>query len=159
MLEIILFLYGIGKQLAVEWDVLKGLTEPTDASSSQHTQLQELGASLVAISPQTPDHSPSLVEKQQLTCTVLSDGGNRVARAYGLVFTIDEAVRAAHRRIGANLPAFNGDDSWELPMAGTFLVDQSGTIRLASVDPDFSHRLDPSVVIAGIKALKGKLAN
>jgi hypothetical protein len=37
MLEIILFLYGIGKQLAVEWDVLKGLTEPTDASSSQHT--------------------------------------------------------------------------------------------------------------------------
>ena len=37
MLEIILFLYGIGKQLAVEWDVLKGLTEPTDASSSQHS--------------------------------------------------------------------------------------------------------------------------
>ena len=122
-------------------------------------QLQELGASLVAISPQTPDHSLSLVEKQQLTFTVLSDVGNRVAREYGLVFTIAEAVRAAHRRIGANLPAFNGDDSWELPMAGTFLVDQSGTIRLASVDPDFSRRLDPSVVIAEVKELKGKLAN
>src|SRR6266700_3104091 len=90
-------------------------------------QLQELGATLVAISPQTPDHSLSLVEKQQL------------------IFTIEEAVRAAHKRIGANLPAFNGDDSWELPMAGTFLVDQLGTIRLASVDPDFSRRLDSSV--------------
>ena len=122
-------------------------------------QLQELGASLVAISPQTPDHSLSLVEKQQLTFTILSDVGNQVAREYGLVFTIDEAVRAAHRRIGANLPAFNGDDSWELPMAGTFLVDQSGTIRLASVDPDFSLRLDPSVVITEIKELKGKLVN
>lgn len=122
-------------------------------------QLQELGASLVAISPQTPDHSLSLVEKQQLTFTVLSDVGNRVAREYGLVFTIDEAVRAAHMRIGANLPAFNGDDSWELPMAGTYLVDQSGTIRLASVDPDFSRRLDPSVVIGQIKELKGKPGN
>src|SRR5947209_13986450 len=120
-------------------------------------QLHELGASLVAISPQTPDHSLSLVEKQQLTFTVLSDVGNRVAREYGLVFTIEEAVRAACRRIGANLPAFNGDDSWELPMAGTFLVDQSGTIRLAFVDPDFSRRLDPLVVIALIKELKGKL--
>ena len=122
-------------------------------------QLQELGATLVAISLQTPDHSLSLVEKQQLTFTVLSDVGNRVARQFGLVFTIEEAVRTAHRRIGANLPAFNGDDSWELPMAGTFLVDQSGTIRLASVDPDFSRRLDPSVVIAEIKELKGKLGN
>jgi peroxiredoxin len=122
-------------------------------------QLRELGASLVAISPQTPDHSLSLVEKQQLTFTVLSDVGNQVAREYGLVFTIEEAVRAAHRRIGANLPAFNGDGSWELPMAGTYLLDQSGTIRLAFVDPDFSRRLDPSVVIARIKELKGKLGN
>ena len=122
-------------------------------------QLQELGASLIAISPQTPDHSLSLVEKQNLSFTVLSDVGNHVARQFGLVFTIDEAVRAAHRRIGANLPAFNGDDSWELPMAGTFLVDRSGTIRLAFVDPDFSRRLDPSVVIAKLKELKAQSGN
>ena len=44
-------------------------------------------------------------------------------------------------------------------MAGTFLVDQSGTIRLTFVDPDFSRRLDPSVVIAEIKELKGKFGN
>lgn len=117
-------------------------------------QLQALGAALVAISPQTPDHSLSVMEKKQLTFSVLSDGGNRVARQFGLVFTVEEAVRAAHKRIGANLPAFNGDESWELPMPGTFLVDQSGTIRLASVDPDFSQRLDPSVVIARLKELQ-----
>jgi peroxiredoxin len=122
-------------------------------------QLQELGASLVAISPQTPDHNLSLVEKQKLPFAVLSDVGNQVARQSGLVFTIEEAVRTAHRQIGANLPAFNGDDSWELPMAGTFLVDQSGAIRLAFVDPDFSRRLNPSVVIARIKELKGKFGN
>src|SRR5260370_32639839 len=66
-----------------------------------------------------------MVEKQKLTFAVLSDVSNHVARQFGLVFTIAEAVRTSHRRIGANLPAFNGDDSWDLPMAGTFLVDQS----------------------------------
>ena len=118
-------------------------------------QLQALGASLVAISPQTPDHSLSTVEKQELTFAVLSDVGNHVARQFGLVFTIDEPVRAAHTQVGADLPRFNGDDSWELPMAGTFLVDQSGNVRLAFVDPDFTRRLDPSVIIARLEELKG----
>src|SRR5215472_4562065 len=45
-------------------------------------QLQELGATLVAISPQTADHSLSLVEKQHLSFAVLSDVGNHVARQF-----------------------------------------------------------------------------
>lgn len=118
-------------------------------------QIQALGASLVAISPQSPDYSLSLAEKQALTFAVLSDAGNQVAREYGLVFTIDEAVRAAHKQIGVDLPAYNGDESWELPMPGTFLVDQAGTVRLAFVDPDFTHRLDPSIIIAELKKLRG----
>jgi peroxiredoxin len=116
-------------------------------------QIQTLGASLVAISPQTPDHSLTLAEKRALTFAVLSDGGNQVARKYGLVFPIDEAVRATYRQVGANLPEYNGDGSWELPMPGTFLVDQSGTVRLAFVDPAFTHRLDPSIIIARLKEL------
>ncbi|MFL5663486.1 MAG: peroxiredoxin-like family protein [Ktedonobacteraceae bacterium] len=116
-------------------------------------QFQELGATLVAISPQTPDHSLSTKEKHELAIVVLSDMGNCVAREYGLAFTLDEAGRALHAQIGANLPAYNGDDSWELPVTGTFLVDQSRTVRLASVDPNFFHRLDPSIVIARLKEL------
>ena len=118
-------------------------------------QLQELGASLVAISPQMPDHSKALVKKLGLTFALLSDRGNQVAREYGLVFTIDKAVRRAHLRVGADLPTFNGTDAWELPMAGTFLVDQSGTVRLAFVDPDFTRRLDPSIIVARLNELKG----
>jgi peroxiredoxin len=119
-------------------------------------QIQASGASLVAISPQTPDQSLSLAEKQALTFAVLSDVGNQVARQFGLVFTIDEAVRTAHLQVGANLPAYNGDASWELPMPGTFLIDQSGIVRLAFVDPDYIHRLDPSIVIERLANLTGE---
>lgn len=118
-------------------------------------QIQELGATLVAISPQTPDHSLSTIEKQELAFAVLSDVGNQVARQFGLVFTLDEATRALYTQFGADLPMFNGDDSWELPMTGTFLVDQARTVRLASVDSNFLHRLDPSFVIAQLKELVG----
>ncbi len=118
--------------------------------------MQAKGASLVAISPQTPDHSRALAEKLQLTFALLSDRGNQVARQFGLVFTLDEAVRGAHKQVGADLPRFNGIDSWELPMAGTFLVDQSGTVRLAFVHADFTRRLDPSVVIARLNELHGE---
>jgi peroxiredoxin len=118
-------------------------------------QMQALEASLVAISPQTPDHSLSTIEKMELTFAVLSDVGNKIAREFGLVFSIDEAVRGAHRHVGANLPAYNGDESWELPMAGTFVIDQSGIVRLAFVDADFTRRLDPSAIIAKLEEMKG----
>lgn len=84
----------------------------------------------------------------------MSDRGNQATRQFGLVFRLDEAVHAAYQQVGADLPAYNGDGSWEPPMAGTFLVDQTGTIRLAFVDPDFTRRLDPSIIIARLKALQ-----
>lgn len=118
--------------------------------------LQARGATLVAISPQTPYHSRALAEKLELTFALLSDMGNQVARQCGLVFTIDEAMRSAHKQVGANLPKFNGTESWDLPMAGTFLVDQLGTVRLAFVHADFTRRLDPSVVIARLNELQGE---
>src|SRR5258706_12910939 len=111
-------------------------------------QLQVGGATLIAISPQTPHHSRALAEKLELTFALLSDKGNQVARQFGLVFTIDEAVRGAHKQVGADLPRFNGTDSWDLPISGTFLIDQSGTVRLAFVHPDFHRRLYPPVIIA-----------
>jgi peroxiredoxin len=118
-------------------------------------QLQAGRATLVAISPQKPDHNKALAEKLALTFALLSDRDNQVARAYGLVFTIEEALRRAHVRVGADLPVFNGTDAWDLPMAGTFLVSRTGTVRLAFVDPDYTRRLDPSIIVAQLKELKG----
>src|SRR5712691_261757 len=82
-------------------------------------QLQELGATLVAISPQTPDHSLSTVENKELTFAVLSDVGNQVARAYRIVFTLEESIRPLYTTIGSDLPTFNTDATWDLTMRAT----------------------------------------
>ena len=116
-------------------------------------QIRALGASLVAVSPQTPEHSLSTVEKKELTFTVLSDVGNLVARKYRLVFTLEQTIRTLYTSIGADLPSFNGDPSWELPMPATFLLAQDGTVRLAFVDEDFTHRLEPATLLDGLRAV------
>lgn len=118
-------------------------------------QIQSLGATLVAISPQTPDHSLSTVEKKDLTFLVLSDVGNTVARAYRIVFTLEENIRPLYTTIGSDLPTFNGDASWELPMPATLLVAQDGTVRLAFVDEDFTHLLEPAPLLDGLRTLAG----
>src|SRR5262249_51865316 len=74
-------------------------------------ELRALGAALVAISPQTPDASLTLAEKHALGFSVLSDLGNRVARQFGIVFTLDNSMRAVLEGFGVRLPEYNGDSS------------------------------------------------
>lgn len=113
----------------------------------------QAGASLLAISPQTQDHCLSLTERQELGFPVLSDLGNKVATQFNLVFTIGEPARSAHMKVRKDLPRFNNDDSWQIPIPATYLIDQSGTVQLAYVDPNFMQRLDPLVILERLKAL------
>ena len=83
--------------------------------------ITELGARLVAISPQLPDGSLSTAEANELTFDVLSDLGNDVARRFGLVWSLAEELRAALRSNNKALPDINGDDSWELPVPATYV--------------------------------------
>jgi len=113
-----------------------------------------LGATLIAISPQTPDFTLSTTREKGLDFPVLSDIGNRVARHYGLVFVLPEALQELQRKFGNEVPRFNGDDSWELPMPGTFVLSQDGTVRLASVDSDYRRRLEPQAILACLNGLR-----
>jgi len=113
-------------------------------------QIQAAGAVLVAISPQIPDYSILTAQSRELTYPVLSDVGNAVARRYGLVFIVPEAVRP----YSANLLQYNGDESWELPMTGTFVVGHSGEVTLASVNPSYMLRLEPAAILAELDRLQ-----
>ncbi len=92
-----------------------------------------------------------------LAFPVLSDLGNTVARRYRLVFRVPDTTRLIYQQQwGIHLPAFNGDDSWELPIPVTFLLDQQAKVRLAFVDVDYTHRLEPSALLQGLRELAGK---
>jgi peroxiredoxin len=111
------------------------------------------GAELVAVSPELPDHSLSTAEKNDLTFTVLSDVGGKLASALGIKFTLSDAVRPFYEKAGHALPARNGDGVWALPMPATFVIEQGGRIAEAFIEPDYRKRLEPQQALAAFRAI------
>ncbi|HEX8656880.1 MAG TPA: peroxiredoxin-like family protein [Hymenobacter sp.] len=111
------------------------------------------GATLVAISPQTPDQTRLTAEEKNLQFPVLSDAGNAVARQYGLPYQVGEDVYQTLHGVGIDLAAFNGDASGELPLTGTFVVARDGRIAWAQVEANFKQRPDPELVLAALATL------
>ena len=99
------------------------------------------GATLIAISPQTPDQSLTTQQKYELKFPVLSDSGNTIAKKFGLVYTLDESLRPIYQAFGIDLKAHNGDSSFELPVPATYLVDKNGTVLDSYVNIDYRERL------------------
>ena len=122
-------------------------------------EIHRLGAELVAISPQTADYAIADVEKKQLDFLVLSDAHNAVARQYGLVFVLSDALKGLQTAFGNPIPKFNGDESWELPMPGTFVLDRGGVVQLAHVDPDYTRRLEPAAILAAVRGARSRMTD
>ena len=109
-------------------------------------QIEQAGATLVAISPQTVKQSYFMHDQHKLRFPVLSDPGNRVARQFGLTYRVPAAQEAIYRRAFVNLPFANGDDNWELPIPATYIVDRDSTILYASANEDYTERPEPSEI-------------
>ena len=117
------------------------------------SEIKSLGATLVAISPQVPEKSLATAEENKVSFEVLSDVGNKVARQFGLVFSLPERLRTLYKKFGADVAAANGDESYELPLAATYVIDVDGIIRYAFVDTDYTKRLEPEEVVKVLKKI------
>jgi len=116
-------------------------------------EITRLGARVVAISPELADKSITTVEKHALTFDVLTDAGNRVAREFGLVFSLDHDIRPIYKEFGYDLTQFNGDESWELPIPATYIVSADGTVAHAFISADYTKRLEPTEIIATLERI------
>lgn len=111
------------------------------------------GVTLVAITPELPDGTLTMTEKHNLKFTVLSDRHNEFAHKLGIVWKQPDALRPVFDKFNHNLPKRNGDDSFAVPIPATLLVDQSGVVRNAYLEPDYIKRVEPKTVLEWIDAL------
>ncbi|MDM0074764.1 peroxiredoxin-like family protein [Variovorax sp. J2P1-59] len=119
----------------------------------QASELARLGATLVAISPQTPDNSLSTAEKNALAFTVLSDSALEAANGFGIAFTLHPDLVDFYGSVGTDIPVLNGNGLWVLPVPATYVIDRTGSIRFALIEEDARRRADPRDVIAAIENL------
>lgn len=106
-----------------------------------------MGASLVAISPETVESARETVADLELTFPVLSDSENRVAKDFGIVFKLPPDLRKLYEGMGVNLRERNGDDSYELPIPATYVICTDGIIKWSFVDPNHTNRAEPDDII------------
>lgn len=132
------------------------------ALQKQLDTFKELGATLMAISPQSVAVTQGYATEAPLTFEVLSDAGAKVARSFGLLYKLNDAYSSALSSLGIDLKGDHGggdDYQDELPIPATYVVAQSGKIVYAFVDADFTKRASPAELVDILKQIKqGSLA-
>jgi len=116
-------------------------------------EIERAGATLVAISPQTVRQSFFMHDQHKLRFPLLSDPGNEVARRFGLTYRVNEEQQGVYRRAFVNLPFANGDESWQLPIPATFIVERDGTVLYASANEDYTERPEPREILRVLNAI------
>lgn len=112
------------------------------------------GATLVAISPQAPDHSLTMTEKHELAFPVLSDVDQEVSESYKVRFDVTGELEDVQVNVFQNDPAEqNANGRRSLPVPSTFIIDPDGIVRFASVNADWRARVEPADVVSALKAL------
>lgn len=123
-----------------------------EALEAARPVIEAAGASLVAVSPQTAANSRKSVRQNGLGFPILSDPGNAVADLFGLRFALPDYLVELYKGLKNDLPAFNGDPSWTLPMPARFVIGRDRRIAYANVEPDYTRRPEPEDMLAAIAA-------
>jgi peroxiredoxin len=110
-------------------------------------EINQAVAMFAAISPQTVQQSFFMRDQHKLRFPLLSDAGNKVARQFGLTYRVPEEQKAIYQRAFVNLPFVNGDDSWELPIPATYIIDRDGTVLYATANEDYTERPEPNDIV------------
>lgn len=124
------------------------------AMQDRLADMDNLGGQLVAVSPEVPDESLSLIEKEEIKFTVLSDKDARVAAQYGVAWEVPELL-LDHMRDdrGLDLTKINDGNGSVLPIPATFVVSADGIVEWQYVNVDYRHRAEPEDVIAALREL------
>jgi peroxiredoxin len=110
-------------------------------------EIEQGGATLAAVSPQTVKQSFFMRDQHKLRFPLLCDAGNKVAQQFGLTYRVPDEQRAVYQRAFVNLPFVNGDDSWELPIPAVYVIDRDGSVLYASANEDYTERPEPEDIV------------
>ncbi|MDU0330383.1 MULTISPECIES: peroxiredoxin-like family protein [Paenibacillus] len=117
-------------------------------------QIEAIGGQLIAVSPQSPDNTLTQKEKEELEFQVLSDTNGLVAAAYNILYDVPDYIKDIFlNKFNLDLAEYNATNRWILPITSTFMIDESGIVRSAYVEPDYMKRPDPEDILERLRHL------
>ena len=136
-----------------------------EAMNARIERVRALRASLVGISPQTPQQSFFMADQHHLRFPLLSDTGNEIAGKFGLVYRVPDYQQEIYKRVFVNLPFINGYNAWELPIPATYVLarkraeSSASCVLWAAADPDYTVRPEPDEIVDFVAGLPGAPSN
>jgi peroxiredoxin len=124
------------------------------AIESASGKIRSVGASIVAVSQQTPAESVQTVRLNGLSFRSLVDRHGRVANAFGLRWKASAELRAVQDGCGPDPAVFNGETSWTFTMPARYIVGADGTVAYADISIDYTQRGDPSELLPVLDRLR-----
>ena len=115
--------------------------------------MRAAGGEIVVFSPEKPDISKGLADKQKIAYPIISDQGLAIARSFSLVFTLPDDLKAVYQGFGIDLPKNTGHAAWELPVPSRFVIDRSGIVRSVDADPDYTVRPEATETLVKLKGI------
>lgn len=123
------------------------------------------GATLAAATPEKPDALDILkasgaqqelidMAAKDVKFDVLQDEGNKLAAAFGVVFTLPESHRRLLSLINVDIEALNGDSSFAFPDPATFIIAPDGKIAWAFVPNNYRRRAEVDDIVNALRRLR-----
>jgi len=110
-----------------------------NALARVHKDISRRGGQIVAISPDRQQYAAVMKERAQVPYPILTDIDNGYALSLNLAIWVGEEMQKV--MAGQNLPAFQGNDAWMIPIPATFVVGQDGKVKERFLDPDYRRRM------------------
>jgi peroxiredoxin len=124
------------------------------ALAAAHDEVRARGGQIVSIVPERAQFSKKMTADNKLPFPVLSDIDLSYALSLGLVYWIGAEMKAIYDKVGVDLTTYQGNGSYFLPLAATFVVAADGSVTDRHVDPDFRNRMDIDRMLAALARLQ-----
>ena len=119
-----------------------------------HSEVRDLGAQIVVLTPELERYTRALHKKLNLTFDILTDLHLKIAEQFHLLYALPDYLRDLYRSFGNALDRFHDEPEFRLPMPARYVIDKRGIIRAADVSADYTIRPEPSDTLNALKTLK-----
>lgn len=109
-------------------------------------------AQIVAITAETQAYTRQIKAEARAGFPFLTDVANGYALSLGLAIWVDDKMASLIAQGGSDIPNFQGQEGWVLPIPSVFVVGQDGLIKARHVDPDYRKRMELDELRAAAKA-------
>ncbi|MGB6924032.1 MAG: redoxin domain-containing protein, partial [Methyloceanibacter sp.] len=110
------------------------------------------GAQIVAVMPDRHQFAAMFKGEAKVRYPVLTDMDNGYALSLNLAIWVGAEVQGLMASSGRDLPHYQGNEAWLLPLPATFVVDMEGIVSARFIDPDYRRRMAIEDLLVAVRS-------